>query len=72
MMELFRDLSEEDAIAFRAWARANYTPFTPIKGIWHPVIQEECTKMNREGDMTPMIIAGIHQQRQNQTDVEAN
>ena len=26
--------------------RDNYKPLDPIKGIWHPVIQDECAKMN--------------------------
>ena len=50
-MELFRELSEGDVVQFRAWARNNYEPLTPIKGIWHPVVQEECTKMNRAAEL---------------------
>jgi hypothetical protein len=45
---LFRTLDENEVQAFRAWARANYTPLTDIKGIWHPIIQDECRQINQE------------------------
>lgn len=44
----FRKLSDEETKEFRQWARENYVVLTPIKGIWHPVVQSECTKMNVE------------------------
>jgi len=47
-MDLFRELSEEEAKEFRQWARNNYTPHSEIKSIWHPVVVEECHKMNAE------------------------
>jgi hypothetical protein len=50
-MKLFRELSEEEILAFQAWARANYIPYSPIDGIWHPVIQEECVRMNKEAEL---------------------
>jgi hypothetical protein len=45
-MTLFRQLDEEEIQSFQRWARENYKPFEPIKGIWHPIIQEECAKIN--------------------------
>lgn len=45
-MKLFKDLNENQEAEFRQWARDNYTPFTPIEGIWHPAIQDECAKIN--------------------------
>ena len=45
-MKLFLDLSKEQELEFRQWARDNYIAFTPIKGIWHPVIQDECRLIN--------------------------
>ena len=45
-MNMFRTLNEQDEKEFREWARKNYTAFEPIKGIWHPVIQDECRKIN--------------------------
>ena len=46
-MSLFKTLSESEEQEFRQWARDNYTPLDPIKGIWHPIVQDECTKINR-------------------------
>jgi hypothetical protein len=45
---LFRQLDDNEEQSFRQWARDNYVPFEPIKGIWHPVIQAECSKINAE------------------------
>jgi hypothetical protein len=45
---MFRQLNSEEVQQFRAWARENYKTGDPIPGIWHPVIQEECAKINRE------------------------
>ena len=58
-MKQFRDLDEEEVEVFRKWARDNYKPYNQIKGVWHPVIQEECVKMNREGDITDFLKLGI-------------
>jgi hypothetical protein len=45
---IFRKLTEEQAKVYRSWARQKYTLFTPIDGCWHPIVQEECVKMNTE------------------------
>lgn len=47
-MKLFRELTPEEEKEFRKWARENYQPLTEIKGIWHPVVQDECVKINKE------------------------
>ena len=47
-MKLFKELNEQEKIEFRKWARDNYQPFSEIKGIWHPVVVEECAKINQE------------------------
>ncbi len=47
-MNLFRKLSQEEEIEFRQWARTNYVSLGPIKGIWHPVIRDECVIINKE------------------------
>ena len=41
-MKFFRELTEEEKEGFRKWARENYKVYSPIKGIWHPIVQEEC------------------------------
>jgi hypothetical protein len=45
---MFKVLSPKEVEEFKQWARKNYTPFHEINGVWHPVIQEECVKMNKE------------------------
>lgn len=47
-MGLFRDLSDKEEAEFRQWARENYHPNEPISGIWHPVVQDECARINSE------------------------
>jgi hypothetical protein len=47
-MRMFLALSPEQEQSFRQWARDNYVPFDPIKGIWHPVVQSECAAINQE------------------------
>jgi hypothetical protein len=47
---LFRQLSAEEAADFRKWARDNYRAFSPINGVWHTVIQDECRKINEEAE----------------------
>jgi hypothetical protein len=48
---LFLKLDEQQEKEFRTWARENYTPFTDINGVWHPVVQDECSKINFEKGM---------------------
>ena len=45
-MSLFRKLLPEEEKRFRQWARENYRPLDPINGVWHPVVQDECRRMN--------------------------
>ncbi len=51
-MPMFKGLNHNEIIAYKQWARENYTPLEPIKGIWHPVIQAECVAMNAEAGKT--------------------
>ena len=51
-MNLFKILSNEEQKEYRKWARENYTVYEPIKGLWHPIVQDECVKMNVEIGMT--------------------
>ena len=45
---LFKKLENAEDLEFRQWARENYKPLDPIKGVWHPVIQDECKMMNEQ------------------------
>ena len=47
-MQLFRSLPADEEASFRQWAQDNYQPLTPINGTWHPVIQDECCRINQE------------------------
>lgn len=58
-MKLFRELTEQEEKEFRQWARENYKPFTEIKGIWHPAVQDECVRMNREKEFVKEEIIRI-------------
>ena len=43
---LFKELTASEIEDSKKWARENYECFSPIKGIWHPAVQEECVRMN--------------------------
>jgi hypothetical protein len=45
-MQLFKDLTKEEEQAFRLWAQENYQPFEQISSFWHPIVQEECQRIN--------------------------
>lgn len=47
----FRQLSSEEEQEFRQWAHDTYKPHTEISPAWHPVIQEECVKINRDNSV---------------------
>lgn len=56
-MDMFRELNKEEEQEFRQWARKNYKPFEPISGVWHPLVQNECVKINEEaGHQAPFGI----------------
>lgn len=45
---LFKTLNEEEEASYRQWARENYLIFSEINGVWHPIVQSECVRMNEE------------------------
>lgn len=46
---MFQSIQDEKEIQeYRKWARDNYKPLSDIRGIWHPIIQDECRRMNEE------------------------
>lgn len=47
-MKMFKELTQGQTAEFKDWARQNYKPLTEIKGVWHPVIQAECARINDE------------------------
>ena len=52
---MFRELSITEQQEFREWARENYLPEEHISPIWHPIIQEECQKINQEARQTEVM-----------------
>tara|TARA_R100000234_G_scaffold114270_1_gene89304 strand:+ start:487 stop:663 length:177 start_codon:yes stop_codon:yes gene_type:complete len=44
----FIEADNEQEALFRKWAREEYEPFTEIKPVWHPVVRDECHKINTE------------------------
>lgn len=50
-MNLFRELNEKEEKEFRNWARENYKAGELISKIWHPIVQDECDKMNRSNEL---------------------
>ena len=50
-MQLFKDLTSQEETEFRTWAKENYVPFNDIKGIWHPIIQDECRRINEQAQV---------------------
>ena len=47
-MKIFSPLTEEAEVEFRAWAHKFYPPLTDINGVWHPVMQDECVRINEK------------------------
>ena len=45
----WRVLTDEEKDENRKWAREHYTPGEEVNHRWHPVVKEECEKMNDEG-----------------------
>jgi hypothetical protein len=54
--EMFRELSADEQVDFRRWARVNYKAGQPINEVWHPVTRDECDIINRE---TPVTVAEL-------------
>lgn len=50
-VDIWKELTPEEADDFRNWATENYTPGDEINACWHPVVQEACIKMNAESGL---------------------
>ena len=50
-MKLFKTLTAKEEAEYRKWAREHYQPYEPINGVYHPVVQDECVKINKEADI---------------------
>ena len=56
---MFRELTPEEEIKFRQWARDNYIPGSKIKLFWHPVVRLECVKMNEELHISSLVRSNV-------------
>lgn len=45
---VYKALLRTETLAFQMEARRTYKPFEPIQGIWHPIYQLECVRINHE------------------------
>jgi len=43
---MYRELSNQEVKEFKQWANENYKPNEPIESLWHPVIKQECERIN--------------------------
>lgn len=56
---LFKELTEQEKKEYQAWAWENYEPLSEIKGIWHPVVQAECVKVNEAHDALGTLMGDL-------------
>jgi len=45
---LFRDLDAKEIAEFRQWAREHYAAFGEVCQLWHPIVRDECYKIDAE------------------------
>jgi len=75
-MKLFRTVEDgtmgkSEVEEFKKWAHDNYIPFSAIKGIWHPIVQKECIKINENSeveDIDRVLISEIQLKTSGQED----
>ena len=49
IMNLYRELTEQEEVEFRQWARDNFNPLTDtVDSLWHPIVKNECNKIINE------------------------
>jgi hypothetical protein len=60
-MKLFKTLTPAEEAEYRAAARRDYVPFDPINGVFHPVFQDECVKMNAELGYSDAALDGFEE-----------
>ncbi|NIN00479.1 MAG: hypothetical protein GTO24_21075 [candidate division Zixibacteria bacterium] len=46
--KVFRELSPEEELEFRQWAHDNWSVGDEINSTWHPVVQDECRKIETD------------------------
>ncbi len=56
---MFRNMTDEEEESFRQWVRCNYVKGQEVKNVWHPVVRDECRKVNEEGITNDKTREGI-------------
>lgn len=46
MVNIWRDLNDAEEMEFRQWARDNYKKGEAVNETWHPIVKDECHKIN--------------------------
>jgi hypothetical protein len=46
-----RQITKSEELVFRKWSRDNYQAGSKIPTFWHPVVRDECAKMNEEKEI---------------------
>jgi hypothetical protein len=44
---IFKTLNAIEEMEFRNWARNNYIKDSPVNELWHPVVRDECNRINK-------------------------
>ena len=44
----YRDLDAKEIAEFRQWARENHKAGDTVSGLWHPIVRDECQKIDAE------------------------
>jgi len=47
---MFRQLTPDEEVTFRQWARENWHAGKPVNPTWHPVVREECDLIRDEAE----------------------
>lgn len=55
---MFKKLTREEEAKYRKWARELYKSGEPINAIWHPVVKDECNKINLESGAYKLLTVG--------------
>jgi hypothetical protein len=59
---LWKKLTIEEAGEHRQWARENYHIGNPIDPLWHPIVQNECRKMNEEAKLLTTLYNDVERE----------
>lgn len=56
----FKDVPEEEYGQWQDWAQMNYIPGEKINPVWHPLVRDECERMNQGLILDPELMKKLH------------